>query len=215
MKIAFSGSSGSGKTTLVKYLSQVYGIPHISGSAGDIKTVGDEEELNVHYWGLPTGEDRGHLNVIVNSAMNPEWGLLFQNIIRDRREEIIDNNESFVTDRSPADNLVYFINQLAYHPEITDEITQEFMEKCKRAWEKLDYVIYIKACQPNAVEDNGSRIANRHYQKTIDAQFEYWITEYLSAEDGVGPKVLIIDFWDLDLRKETILELIQTLEQSK
>lgn len=73
-KIAFSGSSGSGKTTLVTFLAAALGIPHLSGSAGDVKTE-EDKILLAEDFKYPGG---GHAGVIRYSALNPEYGLMNQ-----------------------------------------------------------------------------------------------------------------------------------------
>jgi hypothetical protein len=205
MKVAFTGSSGAGKTTLVTFVKDTLGLTHLSGSAGDLKTEGDKMIIDEIY-GYPGG---GHVGVIKFSALNPEYGLMNQKFLQIRRKELIMNNENFVTDRSPIDNLTYFINQMGYHPMVTDAIVEEFMKECLEAWEELTHVIYVKAVQPNEVEKNGSRVANRYYQKAIDAQFEYWLVNFFVKNAQVGPKILTLDMWDLDTRKEVVTEFLK------
>lgn len=206
-KIAFSGSSGAGKTTLVQFVAEKLGIPHISGSAGDLKSVGDKLLIDDTFC-YPGG---GHVGVIRYSALNPEYGITNQKLLQIRRAEIIFRNDNFVTDRSPADNLTYFVNQVGYHTMVTDEMTEAFMKECLDAWNELTHVIFVKAVQPHEVEKNGSRIGNRFYQKAIDAQFEYWINHFFIPNDnGAGPEVLILDYWDLEKRKAHVLEFINS-----
>lgn len=205
MKIAFTGTSGAGKTTLVTWLVeelQKYDpeYKHISGSAGDVKTEGDKMIVDEAFK-YPGG---GHAGVIRYSALNPEYGLMNQKLLQMRRAEIIANNDKFVTDRSPLDNLTYMINQVAYHPMITDAMVIEFASDCLRAYEELTHLIYIKAVQPSEVERNGSRIANSWYQKAIDAQFAYWLDNFFYTQSFNGPEVLVINYWDLDKRKKAI-----------
>lgn len=203
MKIAFSGSSGSGKTTLVEWLSKHLSIPHISGSAGDVKKEGDKMIID-EMFGYPGG---GHQGVIKYSALNPHYAVMNQKLLQMRRRELIMENDNFITDRSPADNMTYFINQCAYHDIVTNAMCEEFFKDCLAAWEELDRVIYVMAVQPNEVENNGSRIHNNWYQKAIDAQFNYWINRLQQASLS-GPDVLIIDFWDLELRKQKVLDFV-------
>lgn len=205
MKIAFSGSSGSGKTTLVEWLASQTGLTHISGSAGDVKQEIDKMIVDDAF-GYPGG---GHVGVIRYSALNPEYGLMNQQLLQMRRQGIIEANNNFITDRSPADNLTYMINQVAYHPMVTNEICEAFFKKCVEAWSGLTHVIYVKAVQPIAIEVNGSRVSNNWYQKAVDAQFEYWIGRLQEACLD-GPEFLLIDFWDLDQRKETVLKFINS-----
>lgn len=202
-KVAFSGSSGSGKTTLVTFVAEKMALTHISGSAGDVKQEGDKMLLDAMFQ-YPGG---GHVGVIKYSALNPEYGVMNQKLLQMRRQEIIVRNDNFVTDRSPADNLTYFINQVGYHPMVTDAITEEFISDCLKAWEELTHVIYVKAVQPSEVEKNGSRVSNRFYQKAVDVQFELWI-KLLQEKSTDGPEVMIIDYWDLETRKENVLKFL-------
>lgn len=204
MKIAFSGSSGSGKTTLVLFLTQIMGLQHISGSAGDVKKEGDKMLID-DLLGYPGG---GHHGVIAFSALNSTYGVMNQKLLQMRRREIIMENTDFVTDRSPIDNLTYFINQCAYHPEVSDAMVEEFAKDCLTAFNELDYMIYIRAVQPKEVERNGSRIANSWYQKSVDAQFEYWLKNYFIPNSIDGPQVLIIDYWDFEKRKKELCEFV-------
>ena len=205
MKVAFTGTSGSGKTTLVTFVAEKLGLTHISGSAGDVKKEGDKMLID-EMLQYPGG---GHVGVIRYSALNPEYGIMNQKLLQMRRRELIVENDNFVTDRSPIDNLTYFINQCAYHPMCTNEMVEEFAKDCLSAWEQLTHVVYVKAVQPSAVEVNGSRVANNWYQKAIDAQFDHWL-KWFWKNSLEGPEVLQIDYWDLDHRKEKVLEFLNS-----
>lgn len=205
-KVAFSGSSGSGKTTLVEFAAFACKLTHISGSAGDVKKEGDKMLID-EMLQYPGG---GHVGVIRFSALNPEYGVMNQKMLQMRRRELIMENENFITDRSPIDNLTYMVNQVGYHPMVTDAMIEEFAKDCLSAWEELTHVVYVKAVQPKEVEVNGSRVANAWYQKAIDAQFEYWLKNYFLKNSLEGPKVLVIDYWDLDKRKEAVLEFLNS-----
>lgn len=198
-KIAFTGSSGSGKTTLVEWLSKERNIPHISGSAGDVLKDLDKQMIQqaFDYYG------DGHKDVIANSIANPGYGIINQLLLQMRRQEIIQSNDNFITDRSPVDNMTYFINQCGANGKVTNDLADEFFNNCVHAAQGLTHLIYIKAVQPIPVENNGSRIANNFYQKAIDAQFAYWLTRMMESTE-IFPKVLVIDFWDLQQRKNYI-----------
>lgn len=199
-KIAFTGSSGSGKTTLVNYVVENNpDIKHLSSSAGDLLTSLDKICIKC----ITGYQGDGHKDTIVECAKDYKYGMLVQNLIRIRRDAIISNFRDFVTDRSPVDNLTYFINQVGFHPEVNDEIITSFYKECHYTLSKLTHLVYIKAVQPHQVENNGSRIHNWYYQKAIDAQFDYWLKYLMGNGEGM-PKVLVIDYWDLDKRKEAI-----------
>ncbi len=199
-KIAFTGSSGSGKTTLVEFLSKQFSIPHISGSAGDVLNNLDQEMLKqaFSYYG-----NAGHGNVIANSITNPGFGIINQLLLQIRRQEIIQTHDNFITDRSPIDNMTYFINQCGATGAMTNDLAELFLKNCVIAAQQLTHIIYIKAVQPIPVENNGSRIAINFYQKAIDAQFEMWLKEIVSRFDPSKPRPVVwkIDWWDLEERK--------------
>lgn len=213
MKIAFSGSSGSGKTTLVNYVVDQLGLAHLSGSAGDVKTEEDKKILQEDPYDYPGG---GHVGVIRYSALNPEYGWENQQRLLQRRAQLINgthpthgNVENFVTDRSPADNVVYCINQVGFHPLVTDKMLEQHIRDAVEAMGNLTHLIYVKAVQPQEVERNGSRVANRYYQKSVDALFEYWIKQMLGMCID-PPSFMLIDYWDLDTRKENVLRFLKS-----
>lgn len=200
MKIAFTGTSGSGKTTLVKWVSKEFKLQHISGSAGDMSTQADKEYFKnkFGYFG------EGHLDVIKFSAISPFFAFENQERNRWNRNKLIQENDNFVTDRSPLDNLVYCIAQAGFHKEISDNMIENFAYNCLLTWGELTHVIYVKAVQPHGIEDNGSRISNKWYQQASDAQFEYWLKNWFVLKQIGGPKLLILRVWDLDTRKDVI-----------
>jgi hypothetical protein len=201
-KVAFTGTSGSGKTTLVKWVEKEFNLGHLNGSAGTIaKAQLDEIKLRHGY----TGD--GHLDVIKYSAINPVFGYEFQTAVLESRWREIADNEDFVTDRSPLDNLVYFATQTAWNKtSLVETIT--FESKCKLAMQELTHLIYIQPCQPNGiVEDNNSRIPNRLYQDAMDAVFQKFLYRFENIYPR--PKLLIIDFWDLEDRKKLIKEFLR------
>jgi energy-coupling factor transporter ATP-binding protein EcfA2 len=200
LRVAFTGTSGSGKTTLVKYVEKEFNLPHISGSAYDLKEGNDRDYLES--FGFPGG---GHAGTIKYSALNPEYGIMNQRLLLKRRTQLIQGNNEFVTDRSPLDNVTYFINQCGFHPMVTDGMINDFIEEATKAWMGLTHIIYVKAVQPYEVENNNSRVANIFYQKAMDVQFDYWY-KYLFANRG--PKFLKIDYWNLQERKENVREFL-------
>lgn len=209
MKIAFTGSSGSGKTTLVKFVAEEFGLKHISGSAGDVKTELDTLFLN-QLWGMEELPD-GHRDVIHASTIDKTYGIANQLLLQIRRAQIIGSNNNFVTDRSPIDNMTYFINQCGFHPDLDDKFCGLFYEECLETFTQLDVIVYIRAVQPQkiGIENNGSRVNNWWYQQSIDAQFDRWAQKFMSDSydrKPKQPKVIVIDFWDLDARKKFLKE---------
>jgi hypothetical protein len=56
------------------------------------------------------------------------------------------------------------------------------------------------------IEDNQSRIPNRYFQKYMSDVFQGTFVRYFS--NLIGPRVIVIDFWDLVTRKETVTSFL-------
>lgn len=195
MKIAFSGPSGSGKTTLVKYVESL-GFKWLNGSSGELKTMGDKDNLyEKHKF---TG-NHGHAHVISQSHQNPELGKDIQRMILLRRTELIISNDQFVTDRSPLDNWIYYLLQVA--PYSSDEETAIFYNKCLEAFELLTHVIIVPFMF-DRVENNGSRIPNVYYQKMISELFLHYRKEFRLK--CPTPHMIALRDLDLDTRKAVV-----------
>lgn len=224
LKIAFSGSSGSGKTTLVKFVHEQFGLPWISGSAGDLKNTLDAEILQI-VWGREKRLPDGHREVIAGSVLNPQYGVINQLLLQSRRTEVLKSNQSFVTDRSPVDNFTYFINQCGHLPNVDDALCKKLFEEAAFALTELDLLVYVKAAQPitTGIENNGSRVDNWWWQKSVDAQFDYWFTLMTQTlEEHAGkihpvnlPTIMVINYWDLEKRKLEISKVIKEIKNKK
>ena len=117
----------------------------------------------------------------------------------------VKQNTDFVTDRSPLDNLVYYTLQASWN-QGKDDMNTIFIDKCKEAMSEVTHLIYIKPCQPDGkVEDNGSRISNKLYQEAVDSVFHAFLPKLIRQPT----KLLILDFWDLDLRKQVVSEFLK------
>jgi hypothetical protein len=200
-KISLSGPSGLGKTTLCRFIEKEFNVPWHSVSAGDLFTEKDKMYLQTDFG--YTG--KGHRNVINLSSSDPLFGNAFQNLVLKRRAELIENTPEFVIDRSPLDNVVYYLSQNGHNEK--EEFIGDFIEKARKAYEKLTHVIIIKySSDITQIEDNDSRIPNRYYQRMISDLFQaMYVREFASI---IGPKVITIDFWDLDQRKSVIKSFI-------
>ena len=202
MKVAFCGPSGSGKTTLAKFISENFHLNYIRGSASFIMSEQDKQFLTDHF----KYQFTGHREVIEKSG-NPEFAYAFENLVRERRKELIMSNDNFITDRSPVDNLVYFLTQAAYSQ--SDFVTFEFIKSCQEAMGGITHVIYIKSVNPNEIENNNSRIPNRYYQRMVDAVFTDTIERYFTDESGKTPfNLLVLNLWDLQYRKDAVTKFL-------
>ena len=196
LKIAMSGPSGVGKTTLSEWVSKEFGIPFITTST------------------KPLWEKHGIINhemLIQRTILNPQWGLDFQYELLDIRKKIIEDNEQFVTDRSPIDNLAYFIMQNT--PYLGEEATQSYIELCATALSKMDGLIQIPFGPHIVLENDGKRVANKYYQMSVNQQF--YLSSALISENlpPKGPlRVMSLQMWDIEERKKAVTAFITALQ---
>jgi len=149
MRIAFTGPSGSGKTTLVKYVTEKYGIPWLNGSSG----------------GLDQG--RGHAAIIRSGHINPIAAGYNQRTILDGRAKLMWDNDNWVTDRSPIDNIVYMLLQCSMYEE--ERWCYKFVNDARMVLQRVTHLVWVRPL--NFVEDNKSRVANIYFQDMVDGIF--------------------------------------------
>lgn len=200
MKVAFSGASGSGKTTLVKHVSKELNLDWLNGSSGTIKEHFDVERLKINHGYV---ENQGHKYVIAKSHNEPEFGKDFQKAVLEGRDKLITENDDFVTDRSPLDNWIYYLLQVG--PYSNNEETKLFYNKCLSAFNKLSHVIVLPFLF-DEVEDNGSRVANVHYQKMVSHLFVEYRTHFRIM--CPNPRMICLREKDLDFRKNQVINFI-------
>lgn len=196
LKIAMAGPSGVGKTTLAEWISKEYDIPFITTST---KPLWDKHGINTHQ------------ELITRTILNPQWGLDFQYELLDIRKNIIESNEQFVTDRSPVDNLVYFLMQNA--PYLGEEAVEAYIQLCANALSKITGLVQIPFDSHIPLENDGKRIANKYYQLSTNSQF------HLAAqliEPCLPPKgdlrVVSLRMWDWAERQNAIREFIYHIQ---
>lgn len=196
-KIALSGPSGLGKTTLCKFIEKEFGVTHLSTSAGDILPQSEKDYMFRAFGYRGTG----HKDVINLSAVEPMFGSHFQKAVLNSRVSQIVRNESFVIDRTPIDNVVYALSQVSHNE--TESFIKSFINQAQAAFEGLTHVIQIRY-SPDipGIEDNKSRVPNIYYQRYISDVFSGVYSRYFANLEG--PRVITIDFWDLNSRKELV-----------
>ena len=187
MKVAMMGHSGSGKTTQCLLLNNRMGLAFTANSAGLIIPAVVQQKLHNKYgW-----SQSGHADVIRLSNINPGFGLDFQDAVLEARTNFIMDNDDFIIDRSPVDNVTYFLLQ-ASHLQ-SERSCQKFIETAQYAYRKLTHVVLLS--NPSGeIEDNGSRVANSVYQGMVASVFNYVFEKYFKGLEK-GPKVLILDTW--------------------
>lgn len=188
-RIFISGASGSGKTTLAKYISNAYSIPFIDGSSKVL-------------W--PKYGIKSHLDLINKCKESKEFAITFQYRLLSYRQEAIKDLDSFVTDRSPLDNLVYFMLQLSH--DIVESENVKYIEECSKTFQYGENLLFITKIADNPIEDDGMRITNYFYQRMVQGLFENMITENWLELDYDTP-VYNLD-WDWDERIKKVRSII-------
>jgi len=193
-KIFICGPSGTGKTTLAKWISATYRIPFISTSGkalwGDFDIHSHAELINL------CNKDKAF-------AEEYQWHLLRY------RNKALRNVDEFVTDRSPIDNLVYFLLQVS--PNITKESTISYIKACEEAIAYGNKIIYLPFINEIDIENDGYRITNPYYQNCISSIFDYVIegnllniNNYYTIDD-----IMAINQFDWDIRMKLVYKFLK------
>ena len=199
MKIMFSGPSGVGKTTLSNFVAEQYNIPFITTST---KPLWDKYEIT------------SHRELISRTIMDPQWGIDFQYEALFMRAKVIKENENFVTDRSPIDNIVYFLMQVT--PFVSDSDTREYISSALATiapYLEDDLLIFdVEFNNRTVLEDDGKRIAGFMYQEQVQNVFRY-THEFILDKDPTFWKrsydyMRGIWEWPLEERKDFVIDQI-------
>lgn len=198
MKIAFSGPSGFGKSTLCQIIQDSNPmIKWRSTSAGHILSDDFKKQLKDKFG----YEGTGHRDVINLSCTEPDFGREFQTELLIARSSQISRHDNYVIDRCPIDNVVYMLTQVGHN--FLEEYCDQFIKQAQETYQKLTHVIIISySSDIPKIEDNKSRVANRFYQQYISDVFMGVYTRYFA--NLVGPRVIILDSWDLTIRTQTV-----------
>jgi len=188
MKIFISGVSGTGKTTLAKYISQRFRIPFVEGSS---KVLWEKHKIDCH------------LDIVRRSILTPKWGIEFQEELLAYRKELIVGLDSFVTDRSPLDNMVYFLLQNA--PYVNTDDTEVYFNDCIETYPDYYTQIFLDFnSEDNMIwERDGIRIDNIPYQDMVNTIFMYIINTRPIQN------VKLINQWNWDRRVNIVEDLIK------
>jgi len=201
IKVGFCGHSGSGKTTQANLIQERLGLKFKENSAGLLMAEEVQNELvNKYGW-----TQSGHKDVIRLSHINPEFGWEFQKAVLEARVSFIAENDNFVIDRTPLDNLSYFMLQCS--PLMGATRCEFFINRCMRAFNELTHVIFLS--NPTLeIEDNGSRVDNPYYQRMVTAVFEDTYERYFK-DNCPNTKILRIDTWgEIEDRYKLIAEFL-------
>lgn len=204
IRMCLSGPSGTGKSTLARNIAKTFNLKYVESSAGLTISPEDRERLMARYgW---TGS--GHKEVIRLSQMKPDFGYAFQTAILSNRIKLIEKESCVVFDRSPLDNLTYFMLQCSSN--VPDFMVDEFIVRCRAAMDKVTHLIIIETPDMSTgytVEDNNSRISNYYYQAMVNQIFLHNLNRYL-LQTKSNYKTLTINSWDFKVRTQMLLDFI-------
>lgn len=196
-RVFISGPSGSGKTTLAQYISARYRIPFIEGST---KPLWEKHGI------------KSHPHLINRTISTPKWGLEFQNEVLDYRNQRLSGLTSFVTDRSPVDNLVYFLLQCSHL--VDDDYIEDYKSMCNNSFGNgYNHIITLE--NGLELEDDGFRVNNLHYQRLTQSVFDMVIRDnYLWLDDENRFNVRHIEIWDWEARVEIVDKILNPKEDN-
>jgi hypothetical protein len=196
IRIGISGPSGTGKTTLAQYISKNYDIPFITTST---KPLWDKHGIT------------SHLELIQKTVTEPSWGMDFQKELLEWRSAKLEGVHSFVTDRTPIDNLVYFLLQCSSNQ--SDENIRKYILDCGRSLYVYTGFIALPFNNSTILENDGKRVPSRYYQEFVNHNFDLalgFLREYLTKS-----KTISLHEWDFETRRLKVDYYIksQILEQ--
>lgn len=194
MKVLLTGASGSGKTTLAKHISEKYSIPFINGSA---------KELWPKY-GITT-----HRELIKACDDSAEFAQSFQYELLLHRQKQTMGIDSYVTDRTPLDNLLYYMLQVSH--KVDTDANRTYIRACQDAFPAGDCHLVMCTTPRNGLEDDGMRINNVFYQMLCENTLLYLYQIYLqSSQFNDRMSMTVLQEWDWDKRVKTINNLLRT-----
>ena len=152
MRIAFAGASGTGKTTLAKYVAETFNLPfNPIGSRSVAKDMGFDSPYDVDKAGR-RGEFQRRL---VRSKV--EWET---------------TNESFVTDRTTADNLAYTCLHDVY------SVDHELIELVKTGIDRYTHIFLCYMDTFFALGSDPFRVSNPCYHEVYESILLSFVNKY-------------------------------------
>jgi len=174
VKIALSGSASTGKTTLANAISEKLNILAIPEFAREVAK--DMKVKNLR-------------------EMTPLQSFEFQTRVFERKKKLEEQTETFIADRSTADNLAYYLRWACR--DIEDGRNKAYVDWCINHLKTYDLVVLLPW---NAIplEDDGFRSAKVYYQYEIHCLtrgilVDNNIKHYIMTETDPDERVLILE----------------------
>lgn len=194
LRIVISGPSGVGKSTLAEFISKTYNIPFVTTST---KPLWDKHGIT------------SHEHLIQMTLMDKAWGLSFQNEVLNYRIEKLSEHKEYVTDRSPVDNLAYFLSQNSHM--VSEKNVEDYIVRCLNALADNTGLIAIPYTSDIVLEDDGKRVNNKYYQRFMNGAFHTagsLISDFSKKSNILLPPHVAIQKWDMLYRKEEVQKFI-------
>lgn len=153
MKIGLTGASGTGKSTLAKWISEHYGYEiNPIGSRTVAKEMGYDNPYDVDKAGKRTE---------------------FQNKLLEDKLNWEKSKESFVSDRTTFDNLVY----ATLHD--IHGLDDAYINKAIGGMQQYDVVFYCPLDSFINLDEDPMRVSSMHYHKIYDAALMGYINKFV------------------------------------
>jgi len=186
-RILICGPSGTGKSELANFIGLSLGIPFITTSTKPL-------------W--PAHDIESHTELIKKGQDDPDWGNSFQWEVLDYRRKLLNKETGgYVCDRSPIDNLAYYMMQNSM--DMGAAATSQYALKCKQDLiDQADYIIRIKFRFDYDLKDDGMRVNNPYFQSMTDGIFNsIFENDLLDLKENFdNSKMLSINTWDWNIR---------------
>ncbi len=177
MRVGFMGASGTGKTTLAQWMVRTFGLKmNPVGSRSVALKMGFDNPYDVDR----TGQRQAFQLELLRSKV--AW----------EREQ-----ESFVTDRTTLDNLVYF---MMHAPEECDD---DFHQAVFAAMNRYTHVIYCPVLVFINLDNDGARVADPMYHRLFDSVLLGYMRKMRATNPSV-PAPITMCSADLEARQRQL-----------
>ncbi len=157
MKLAFTGASGTGKTTIAEKLSSILEVPvNPVGSRYITKKMNLSSPYDVDAFGLR--KEFQHRLLTEKSY----WEL-------DKASE----NQSYITDRTHLDNLIYSIMH-----GCVQTVDKQYIENAVKFTEFYTHIVFFPLDVFIKTDDDSARMNNIEYQKTYETLLKVFLDRF-------------------------------------